>query len=146
MTTASAPQHVGAFLLCQRFSGSRLTCFPVAQTNRIMLALPRRFDNALGDNLADQGGLSGVLKALAHRVESLAHDAGRFVVEIGFIHYERQNRRHVVAFVSVARTSARSRALLPCGFEKSRRNPPIRKDAKLLSRGNLNSAKQCHLG
>jgi hypothetical protein len=30
------------------------------QANRIALALPRRFDNALGDNLTDQGGLSGV--------------------------------------------------------------------------------------
>jgi hypothetical protein len=49
-------------------------------------------DNALGDNLADQGGLSCVLKALTRRVESLAHDPGGFVVEIGFIHYERQNR------------------------------------------------------
>jgi len=39
--------------------------------------------------------LSGVAQVLARRVESLAHEAGRFVVEIGFVAYELQNRRHV---------------------------------------------------
>jgi hypothetical protein len=33
------------------------------------------------------------MKGLARRVKSLAHEAGCFVVEIGFLHYERQNRR-----------------------------------------------------
>jgi hypothetical protein len=38
------------------------------------------------------------MKVLARRVKSLAHDARRFVVEIGFIPYKRQNRRHVPPF------------------------------------------------
>jgi len=55
------------------------------------------FDNAFGDTLPDQGKLSGVMKVFARRVKSIAHEAGHFVVEIGFLQCERQNRRHVLA-------------------------------------------------
>ena len=70
MTTASAPQHVEAFLFVPPLQRLRLNRFPVvsqrgysssAQANRITLALLCRFDDALGDDFTDQGGLSCVL-------------------------------------------------------------------------------------
>ena len=85
---------------------TRLNRFPVvsesgqsgiAQANRIALALLCRFDNALRDDFTDQVRLSAVLKAPTRRVERLAHEAGGFVVEIGFVQYERQNSRNVLS-------------------------------------------------
>jgi hypothetical protein len=68
------------------------------------------------------------MKVFARRVKSLAHEAGRFVVEIGFLHYERQNSSHALApFCRWPQTFALSHALLPCNTKGAKGNSPIRK-------------------
>jgi hypothetical protein len=58
----------------------------IAQANRIALALLCRLYDAFGDDFADQGVLSSVMKIIPARcVKRLAYEAGRFVIEIEFI-------------------------------------------------------------
>jgi hypothetical protein len=53
----------------------------IAQADHVTFASAGGRNDALCHDLLDHSGLSGVVQFLARRIKSLAHDAGRDVVE-----------------------------------------------------------------